>query len=370
MLNQTSAMYEASLHETALQEARLYEAIGNGAVRCKACKQACVIQEGETGVCGIRQNQGGKLYLLAYGRAAAAHIDPIEKKPLYHFLPGTDIFSIGTIGCNFGCSFCQNWDISQVSRTLRERLRKEHNSALAEYEITRYGYKLMPEEIVRLCVQRGIPSIAYTYNEPAIFFEYLYDTAVLTAPHGIRSVMVSNGYASTAAFDMLGENLHAINIDLKAFRDEFYKKQCKARLQPVLDTIQDVHRRGIWLELTTLVIPGLNDSVEELRDIAGFIAGLSRDIPWHISAFYPAYQMNQVPPTSRAALVRAHEIGLAAGLRYVYVGNIRDARRAATYCPGCQRPLIRREGFSAIIEPAFQGGYCIHCQTKISGLWK
>jgi pyruvate formate lyase activating enzyme len=363
-------MNETTFQKTVLHEARLYEAMAEGAVRCRACRQACVIKEGETGVCGIRQNQGGKLYLLTYGRAAAAQIDPIEKKPLYHFLPGTDIFSIGTIGCNFGCSFCQNWDISQVSRTLRQRLRKEHNSALAEYEITRYGYKLLPEEIVRLCVERGIPAVAYTYNEPTIFFEYLYDTALLAAPHGIRSVMVSNGYATADALDMLGENLHAINIDLKAFRDAFYRKQCKARLQPVLDTIENVHQRGIWLELTTLVIPGLNDSEEELRDIAGFIAGLSRDIPWHISAFYPAYQMGEVPPTSRAALVRAYDIGLAAGLRYVYVGNIRDAQRAATYCPGCQRPLIQRRGHSAQIEPAFQEGRCTYCQTKIPGLWK
>ena len=363
-------MYEEILHETALQEATLYETLDKEAVRCTACKLRCVIKNGQAGVCGVRENKEGKLYLLVYGRASAVNIDPIEKKPLFHFLPGTEIFSMGTVGCNFGCTFCQNWDLSQVARTIRERLMKEKRSAFIEFEVGRYGYKLSPEEIVKICVGKQIPSIAYTYNEPVIFFEYLHDTALLAAQYNIRNVFVSNGYESEEALDAMGLHLHAMNIDLKAFRDEFYTKQCKARLQPVLDTILDVHRRGIWLEVTTLVIPGLNDSDEELKDIAAFLASIDEDIPWHISAFHPAYKMTDIPPTSRATLERAYDIGRSAGLHYVYVGNIRDWRRSATYCPKCQKPLILREAYQTSIEPAFQDGCCTNCKTKIPGIWE
>lgn len=363
-------MYETHLREAVLHEASLCEPLDNMTVRCTACKLRCVIKNGQAGVCGVRENKDGKLYLLVYGRASAVNVDPIEKKPLYHFLPGSEIFSLGTIGCNFGCAFCQNWDLSQVARNLRERLMREKKNAFIEMEVTRYGYKLLPEDIVKICVGKHIPSIAYTYNEPAIFFEYLYDTAMLASQYNIRNVFVSNGYESEEALDAMGSNLHAMNIDLKAFRDEFYKKLCKARLRPVLDTIQEAYKRGIWLEVTTLVIPGLNDSDGELKDIATFIASIDQNIPWHISAFYPAYKMTDVPPTSRSALERAYDIGRAAGLHFVYVGNVRDLKRSATYCPKCRSPLIRRDGFHSSIEPAFRKAACTNCETKIPGIWE
>ncbi len=353
-----------------MQEAILYTPLEKEAIRCTACKIRCVVKPGGAGVCGVRQNQGGKLYLLVYGKASAVNIDPIEKKPLYHFLPGSEIFSIGTVGCNFACSFCQNWDLSQSARTLRERLMKEKHIEDLSLEIGRYGYELPPEKVVAICRQRYIPSIAYTYNEPVIFFEYLHDTSTMARQYGIRTVFVSNGYESEEALDMAAGYLDAMNIDLKAFRDEFYRKICKARLQPVLDTIQDVFRRGIWLEVTTLAVPGQNDSEGELRDIAAFIASVSKDIPWHISAFHPAYQMRDVPPTSRATLEKAYDIGKEEGLKYVYVGNITDGKRSATYCPNCGEALIRRRGYFPKISKTFQDGHCAHCATKIPGVWQ
>lgn len=353
-----------------MHEAILYEPMEKQAVRCTACKIRCVVKPGGAGVCGVRQNKGGKLYLLVYGKASAVNIDPIEKKPLYHFLPGSQIFSIGTVGCNFACSFCQNWDLSQLARSLRERLMKEKHIEDIELEVGRYGYELPPERVVQLCREKRVPSIAYTYNEPVIFFEYLHDASTRARRYGIRTVFVSNGYESEEALDMASGYLDAMNIDLKSFRDGFYKKLCKARLQPVLDTIGEVYKRGIWLEVTTLVIPGQNDSEGELRDIAGFIASVSRDIPWHISAFHPAYKMKETAHTSRAALIKAYEIGLEAGLNYIYVGNIQDEERSATYCPNCGAALIERTGYLPRIENTFSNGQCGRCHTKIPGIWR
>ncbi|MCB0547135.1 MAG: AmmeMemoRadiSam system radical SAM enzyme [Phaeodactylibacter sp.] len=353
-----------------MHEAILYEPMEKKAVRCTACKIRCVVKPGGAGVCGVRQNMDGKLYLLVYGKASAVNIDPIEKKPLYHFLPGSQIFSIGTIGCNFACSFCQNWDISQLARTLREQLMKEKHIQDIEMEVGQYGYELSPERAVGLCLEKKVPSIAYTYNEPVIFFEYLHDISTLARQHGIRTVFVSNGYESEEALEQAGGYLDAMNIDLKSFRDEFYKKLCKARLQPVLDTIREVHKKGIWLEVTTLVIPGQNDSKGELREIAGFLASISPDIPWHISAFHPAYQMKDVPYTSRTTLEKAYDIGLAAGLRYIYLGNIQDEERSTTYCPNCGAALIRRTGYRTTLEHSFSNGRCLRCRTKISGIWQ
>lgn len=338
-------------------------------VRCTACKIRCVIKPDDAGVCGIRQNIDGQLYLLVYGLASAVHTDPIEKKPLYHFLPGSEVFSIGTVGCNFACSFCQNWDLSQITRTLRERLRKGKRIRDIQWEATKYGYRLPPEDIVSHCLERQIPSLAYTYNEPIIFFEYLYDTAKLAAGQGIRNVMVSNGYESPEALDLLAPYLDAMNIDLKAFTEAFYKKQCKAKLAPVLDTIREVAQRDIWLEITTLLIPGLNDSEAEVRDIARFIADIDPLIPWHLSAFFPAYQLKDVPTTKKKTLLRACEIGREEGLKFIYVGNVRDEEHSATRCPGCNTTLIRRNGYRTRLEPALRAGRCIACETAIPGVW-
>ncbi len=351
-----------------MHEAILYQKLENERVLCTACKQKCTIASNYTGLCGVRQNKQGKLYLLVYGKPSAVNIEPVEKKPLFHFLPGTEIFSLGTVGCNFGCSFCQNFDISQVTRDLRIKLLKEKKPELADVEVGKFGYELPPEKIIDICLENGIPSIAYTYNEPVIFFEYLYDTSKLAYENGIKNVFVSNGYESDEALQLIRPYLSAMNIDLKAFTNEFYNKICQARLEPVLETIKKVHELEIWVELTTLIIPGKNDSYEELKNIANFIVGIDKNIPWHVSAFHPDYKMMDVPPTTHASLIKAYNIGKKSGLNYVYIGNMLDEEHSSTYCPGCSALLIRRNGYFVTIEN-FDEGKCGECGEKIQGVW-
>jgi pyruvate formate lyase activating enzyme len=352
-----------------LHEAQLYDVLDDQCIVCKACKLYCKIRPQQIGICGVRVNRNGKLYSLVYGKASAVHVDPVEKKPLYHFLPGTEIFSIGTVGCNFGCSFCQNWDISQVTRDLRKKLMKEKRPWDMELEMTEHGYALSPEQIVSICRAQKIQSIAFTYNEPVIFFEYLYDTAVLAHEHGIRSVFVSNGYESVEAMVLMRPYLAAMNIDLKSFSNTFYTKLCKAKLEPVLETIRHVKELGIWIEITTLIIPGQNDSDKELTQIAEFIASVSPDIPWHISAFYPQYQMKDTSRTPIETLKKAYRIGQKTGLKYLYLGNVADDKRATTYCPNCKEVLIKRSGYRIKTTFSFRDGACTQCQTKIPGVW-
>lgn len=278
----------------------LYKALSSDKVKCLACKHYCVIEEGKYGICGVRKNIKGKLYLEVYGKPIAVAIDPIEKKPLRHFLPGTKIFSIGTIGCNFKCEFCQNADISQVRQK------------------DMYATELSPSEIVDYCLMNKIPSIAYTYNEPTIFFEYTYDTAKLANKKGIKNVYVSNGYYSKEAIDMISPYLDAINIDLKAFTDKFYNKICGAKLNNVLESIKYTHKLGIWVEITTLLVPDENDSIEEITKIAEFIKSVDEGIPWHVSAFHPAYKMMNKNRTPLEIVEKAVEIGRKVGLKYVY----------------------------------------------------
>jgi pyruvate formate lyase activating enzyme len=320
----------------------------NGMIQCLACSQYCKIPKGKRGICAVRENQDGKLMLLVYGKAAAYHVDPVEKKPLFHFMPGTDIFSLGTVGCNFRCSFCQNWDISQASKPPENRI---------------FGDDLSPEYIVDYCLKHNYPSIAYTYNEPSIFFEYAYDTARLAHEKGLKNVYVSNGYLSREAVTKFKPYLDAINIDLKAFTDRFYTKICGARLQPVLDGIKLTHELGIHLEVTTLVIPGENDSTKELRQAAEFLAGIDPDIPWHISRFFPAYLMNDKEPTPLKTLLKAYEIGKKAGLNYVYVGNIATDKYENTYCHKCDTLLIERHGY--MVETHYkEPGKCPECDER------
>lgn len=285
-----------------MHPAVLYKKLKDSVVQCQACAHYCAIKVGETGKCGVRKNIDGELQLLVYGHPAAVHVDPIEKKPFYHFLPGTEILSFGTFGCNFRCEFCQNFDMSQT-----------HAESAQNYA---------PEEIVALAVKYKTPSIAYTYNEPTIFVEYAHDIMVLAHQKGLKNVFVSNGFFSEETLEYIGPYLDAINIDLKSFSDEFYKKICGARLQPVLDTIKRVKERNIWQEITTLLIPGENDSDKELKQIAEFIASVDKNIPWHISRFHPDYKMLDKDITSYQSLVKAREIGLKAGLKYVYLGNV------------------------------------------------
>ncbi len=289
-----------------LMRATLFKKLDSEKARCLACAHHCVIAEGRTGICGVRKNVKGELDLLVYGKPVAIHVDPIEKKPLYHFLSGTEILSFGTFGCNFRCSFCQNADISQI---------RTHNSDNMTQVIE-------PEEIVKMALEYKTPSIAYTYNEPTIFVEYAHDIMALAKKAGLKNVFVSNGYESTETWEYIGPYLDAINIDLKSFSDDFYKKQCGARLQPVLDSIKECYRRKIWQEITTLLIPDENDSDKELTQIAEFITSVDNGIPWHISRFHPNYKMLDKDETSLRALERARKIGLGAGLKYVYLGNI------------------------------------------------
>ena len=338
-----------------MKEATLYEKLPNKTVRCLACSNYCVIPNKNYGICGVRKNIDGKLFLLVYGKSISANIDPIEKKPLFHFLPGTGVFSIGTFGCNFSCEFCQNWDISQTPKNGNEKV--IHNS-----------YDLSPEQIVKIAQKNKIPSIAYTYNEPAVFFEYAYDTARLAHKKGIKNVYVTNGYESKEALEKILPFIDAMNIDLKSFNPEFYRKICGGNLKPVLDNIKNLFGK-VWIELTTLIIPGHNDSDTELKKIAEFISKISKEIPWHISRFYPAYKMNNIIPTPYETLRKAYKIGKDAGLKYIYIGNIHDLEHSNTYCPKCGRILIKRENYS-ILENNIKNGKCKFCGEKIPGVWK
>ena len=328
----------------------------NGKILCKACNQRCILNKGEIGKCGIRVvGEDGNLYLTTYGLAAAYNVDPIEKKPLYHFLPSTPILSIGTVGCNMSCKFCQNWEISQHPQT--------HNGEV-------FGTTLMPQTIVNICKTHGVPSIAYTYNEPVVFFEYAYDTMKLAKENGIKNVFVSSGYETKEALKVLQPYLDAMNIDLKAFNDDFYKNIVGARLKPVLKTIELAKELGIWIELTTLIIPGYNDSKEELEKAAKWISSIDKNIPWHLSRFFPSWKMQNVPPTPIETLKMAYEIGKEAGLNYVYVGNLDDEDRASTYCPNCGFRVIDRSGhLGQYVINHLEDGKCPKCKTKIAGIW-
>ncbi len=335
-----------------IHEAWLSKPLKKGLVSCLACKHACKILPGKTGICGVRFNDDGTLRLLVYGRAVARNIDPIEKKPLFHFYPGSEIFSIGTVGCNFRCLFCQNWDISQFH--------KEHDTdAIAES-----GMPLSPEVIVEYCTENHIPGVALTYNEPAIFFEYAYDTAKLAKKKGLRTMYVTNGFEAKEALDKITPYLDAINIDLKSFKDEYYKKVCGGRIGPVKENIRYLWEKGMWVEVTTLVVTNHNDSEEELKAIAEFLAGISPDLPWHISRYFPAYRMDD-PPTPVRALEQAYRIGKKAGLRYVYIGNVQEGGKENTVCPECGKLLIERFGYS--VKNNIKKGKCPKCGEVIPG---
>jgi pyruvate formate lyase activating enzyme len=334
-----------------MKEAMFYEAEGNGQVRCGLCWFHCSIRDGARGSCGVRENRGGVLYSLVYGKLCAEHVDPIEKKPLFNVLPGSKSYSIATVGCNFHCRHCQNYTISQVPR----------NAAIQGYERT-------PAEIVNQAVATGCRSIAYTYTEPTVFFEFAYDTARLAREAGLKNIFVTNGYISREALAVIAPYLDAANIDLKGFTDEFYRDVVHARLSEVLDTIVEYRRQGIWIELTTLIIPGLNDSDEQLQGIASFIAtNLGVDTPWHVTQFYPTYRLTDRPRTPVETLRRARDIGLAAGLHYVYEGNVPGEGGENTWCPSCRSLLIKRYGYT-IETNRILGGACPDCGAPIAGI--
>jgi pyruvate formate lyase activating enzyme len=310
-----------------MQPARFYGRGEGDAVDCFLCAHRCRIREGAHGVCGVRQNRGGRLYSLVYGRVVASHVDPIEKKPLYHFLPGSTAFSIATVGCNFRCRFCQNCDISQAPRAGRI-----------------LGNKAGPQGVVDAAVAGGCASISYTYTEPTVF--------------------MTNGYQSEEAVAAMAGLVDAANVDLKAFEDAFYRTYCGARLQPVLESIRNMHAAGIRLEVTTLVIPGLNDTPEQLRGIAEFLCGLSPDVPWHVSRFHPQFEMLDVPPTPAETIFRAVSIAEEVGLRYVYAGNLPAGKYGDTRCPFCGATVIARSGFG-VRGVQLRGNACGGCGKSL-----
>ncbi len=333
-----------------IREAILWDVAEEGGVACHLCAHRCVIKPGKLGVCAVRENRAGRLVTLVYGEVVAAHADPIEKKPLYHFFPGSKALSIATPGCNFRCGFCQNWQISQSPR------RKGGGVA---------GEPFPPEAVVRAAIDEGCRSVSYTYTEPTIFFEYAYDTARLAREAGLLNNFVTNGYMTAEALETIRPVLDAANVDLKAFRDETYKKVCGARLEPVLDTIRRMKALGVWVEVTTLVVPGLNDGAEELAAIARFIASVDPDMPWHISRFHPDYEYTQAPATPVSTLRAAADAGRREGLRHIYVGNV-PGESEDTACPTCRTVLIRRRGFS-VIANILQDSRCPTCGTTLAG---
>lgn len=333
-----------------MKEALLYQKEEENRVKCNLCAHRCIIRPGKDGICNVRENIDGILYTAVYGRAIALNVDPVEKKPLYHFYPGTRAFSIGTPGCNFKCSFCQNCEIASIT----------------DKTILQAGRPATPEEVVQQTQQSGCKSIAYTYTEPTIFFEYSYDIARLAHGSGIKNIYVSNGYMTSEMLEMITPYLDAINIDLKAFSDDAYKRLMGARLQPVLDSLKRVIQAGIWLEVTSLIIPGVNDSDEELQEMAGFVAReLGSDVPWHISRFFPSHEMRDVPPTPLSTLQRAKKAGIDAGLNYIYVGNVSSGSDMNTKCPECGTLLIERSGFG-VLRNIIKEGHCPKCSFQIA----
>lgn len=337
-----------------MKEAMFYQVEADQRVVCQLCPHLCRLKPGQVGICGVRQNLDGKLFSLVYGKAIAVHIDPIEKKPLFHVLPGSQSFSIATVGCNFHCKFCQNYDISQVRDV---------------GDIDRFSREISPEELVQMAKHNRCQSIAYTYTEPTIYFEYAYDTAQLAHQQGLLNVFVTNGYINPEPLQKIHDVLDAANVDLKSFSDQFYRKMTGGKLQPVLETLKLMKKLDIYVEITTLLIPGENDSDEELTAIAEFIKNdLGVDTPWHISRFYPHYRLTDHSPTPVASLNRARDIGLAQGLRYVYLGNVPGSDAENTYCYHCGKLIIERYGFQ-IIQNHIVAGNCRFCGTQIDGLF-
>jgi pyruvate formate lyase activating enzyme len=336
-----------------MKEAMCYEKRENSEVKCHLCCHNCLIKKGQRGICAVRENREGTLYSLVYGKVISMNIDPIEKKPLFHFHPGSSSFSIATVGCNFRCKHCQNYEISQFPR---------------ERKVEIPGRDMTPAQIVDAAVQNGCESISYTYTEPTIFFEFAYDCARLAHQKGIKNVFVSNGYTGAEATRIIAPYLDANNIDLKG-SDTFYREICGARLQPVRDTIGLMKEQGVWIEVTTLIIPGHNDSEADLTDIAAFIASVDPGIPWHVSQFHPTYKLLDKPITPVSTLRRAREIGFAAGLKYVYEGNVPGEGGENTYCPSCSRLLVKRFGYR-ILENHLSEGKCPDCRTTIDGVIK
>jgi len=335
-----------------VKKARHFTPLAEKRIRCELCPRKCEVADRERGYCGVRENREGTYWTLVWGRACSLNLDPIEKKPLFHFLPGTYALSTATAGCNMECLFCQNWEISQF--------RPEQVRALY----------VPPDRMARIAEKRKIPTIAYTYSEPVVFFEYMYDCAVEGNKRNVRSVMISNGYILRDPLKELCDVLRAVKIDLKAFTDSFYKKYTKGELKPVLDTLRYLAKRKMWFEIVVLLIPTLNDGAKELTELCKWAAGeLGPDVPVHFSRYHPTYKLRNLPPTPQRTLERAHEIGKKAGLKYVYLGNVPGHPAESTYCPNCGKNIIHRYGYR-ILDFQVKAGKCAFCGSPVPGVWE
>jgi pyruvate formate lyase activating enzyme len=338
-------------NEYYLRPAEMWKKAGRGAVDCLLCPNGCRISEGERGICRVRKNIDGSLYTLVYSRIAAAHVDPVEKKPMYHFLPGSKAFSIATGGCNLSCKFCQNWQLSQ-----------SYPEDLNAYEIT-------PERLSVRAKSSGSKVIAYTYNEPTVQFEYIIDSSAIAKKNGLRPVIISNGYIMPEAGRKLAKNLDGIKIDLKAFTEKFYRSICGGSLKAVQDNLVSLHGLGKWLELVVLIIPTLNDSPDEIREMCKWVRkNLSSDVPMHFTRFHAMYKIQNLPPTPVSTLERCRNIAKDNGIRYPYIGNVPGHKWENTYCHNCNRMIIKRSGYFHI-ENSIRKGACPFCGTKIPGVW-
>jgi pyruvate formate lyase activating enzyme len=332
---------------------KFYETIDNEKIKCLLCRHHCILKNGQVGICGINMNKDGELVNLVYGHPSSVNVDPVEKKPLFHFLPGSGVLSFGTVGCNFKCPFCQNWQIAHTNKV---------NDKVY----------VSPEEMVNLALQYNCKSIAYTYNEPSVFYPYARDVGIIAKEKGLKNIFVTNGFESVYEIEDMKSWVDGANVDLKSFKKEYYKKVLKGDLEYVLDTIKRLKDVGIWQEITTLIVPGDNDSEEELTQIAQFIASVGVEIPWHITRFHPDYKVQDKQPTPIETMIKAYEIGKKAGLKYVYLGNV--ALPVITYCPKCKEELIVRSIYRIeknILKIDENGqAHCPKCQELIEGVWK
>lgn len=342
---------EAPSSEAQPPKARFWEAMSQKKVHCKLCPHECITREGERGLCQVRENRNGIYYTLNYNKVVAMNNDPIEKKPLFHYKPGSFAFSIATAGCNIRCQFCQNWEISQFPP-----------------EEVKYVY-LPPEKVVKMALEQKSSCIAFTYSEPVIFYEYMYDTAKKAKEKGLGTVMISNGFINPTPMKELIKVLSAVKIDFKSFKESFYTKICQGHLKPVLDTLSLLKKEGIWFEIVVLLIPTLNDNDEELKGMSKWIKqNLGVDVPLHFTRFHPTYRMTHLPPTPLSTLEKAYNIAKAEGLRFVYIGNVPGHPYENTYCEKTKKVLIRRIGYK-ILENHIKDGNCPYCGEKIPGIW-
>lgn len=334
-----------------MKEALFYKKLDEKKVHCHICPHNCIIVEGKKGKCSVRENQKGKLYSLVYGKLISTAIDPIEKKPLFHFMPGVKTLSIAAVGCNFNCLFCQNWEISQAN---------PEDVPFSEFT---------PEQVVEMAKKNNCKAIAYTYTEPAMLYEFILDTSKLARKVGIKNIFISNGYINKEPAKKLFRYIDAANIDIKAFTEEFYKKYCGGKLKPILETLKLINSIGVHIELTNLILTGLNDDTVEIENMCRWIKdNLGEDIALHFSRSHPSYKMNDIQATSESILVKAYEIAKKAGLKYVYIGNIPDDRYNNTYCPKCGKIVLKREGFN-LVENNIEENECRFCGEKIKGIF-